>query len=114
VIMPALALQTVVEEQLAKARQASAGRAAETISGDHSRLMRQVVVAIAAGKELSEHENPGEATLYVITGAIELHAGDEQFTLRAGEFTDIPQHRHSLHAVEDSAVLLTAVHLPRE
>lgn len=112
--MPALALQTVVEEQLAKAREASAGRAAETISGDHERLMRQTVIALTAGNDLSEHENPGEATLYVILGAVELVAGDERQSLRAGEFVDVPQQRHSLHAAEDSAVLLTAVHLPRE
>lgn len=112
--MPALALQTVVEEQLAKAREASAGRAAETISGDHERLMRQTVIALTAGNELSEHENPGEATLYVIVGAVELVAGDERQALRTGEFADIPQARHSLHAIEDSAVLLTALHLPRQ
>jgi quercetin dioxygenase-like cupin family protein len=111
--MAALALQTIVEEQLAKARAATAGRAAETISGDHARLMRQTVIALTAGTELSEHENPGEATIYVVAGAVEVAAGDERLSLRAGDFADVPAHRHSLHALEDSAVLLTAVHLPR-
>ena len=58
---------------------------------------------------LDEHENPGEATLYVITGRVELTAGADSWHARTGDLVEIPPVRHGLLAVEDSAVLLTAV-----
>jgi quercetin dioxygenase-like cupin family protein len=31
-------------------------------------VLRQTVIALAAGQTLDEHENPGEATLHVLHG----------------------------------------------
>ena len=67
------------------------------------------MVALTAGAELAEHDNPGEATLYVITGRVELHAGADSWQARTGDLVEIPPARHSVVAIEDSAVLLTAV-----
>ena len=104
-----ISLDATARAQLTAARGAPANRAATTVFGGHEHAMRQTVVALVAGAELAEHENPGEATLYVITGRVQLAAGDEQWDGRAGDLLVIPPQRHSLKAVEDSAVLLTAV-----
>lgn len=75
--------------------------------------MRQTVIAMTAGAVLAEHENPGEASLYVITGRVRVQAGGETWEARTGDLIEIPPERHTLHALEDAAVLLSAVPLPR-
>jgi quercetin dioxygenase-like cupin family protein len=107
-----VSLDAIAREQLAAAHRADAARAATTVIGGHERVMRQTVVALAAGAELSEHENPGEASLYVISGRVEVRSGGDTWSARTGDLVEIPPARHSVHAVEDSAVLLTAV--PRD
>jgi quercetin dioxygenase-like cupin family protein len=76
--------------------------------------MRQTVVALLADATLAEHENPGESTVYVIRGRVEVHAGADSWEGRSGDLLEIPPQRHSLHAIEDSAVLLTVVLRGRE
>lgn len=71
--------------------------------------MRQTVIGLLAGAEMAEHENPGEATLIVISGRVQVIAGDDSWEARTGDLLEIPPSRHALRAVEDSAVLLTAV-----
>ena len=107
-----VSLDALAREQLAAAHRAPSGRAASTVIGGHERVMRQTVVALVAGAELSEHENPGEASLYVLSGRVELHSGGDTWSARTGDLVEIPPARHSVLAIEDSAVLLTAV--PRE
>ncbi|MUM17923.1 cupin domain-containing protein [Mycobacterium sp. CBMA271] len=81
--------------------------AAETVVGGHERVLRQTVIALREGAELGEHENPGEATIYVIQGSVRLVVGDEHWDGRAGDLIEIPDARHSLQALADSAVMLT-------
>lgn len=50
------------------ARRAPAGRSAHTAVGGHTHVLRQTVVALLEGRELAEHENPGEATVHVCAG----------------------------------------------
>ena len=107
-----LSLEATAREQLEAARRADAHRAASTVVGGHEHVMRQTVVALVAGAALAEHGNPGEATVQVLSGRVEIVAGADRWEARAGDLVEIPPMRHSLHAVEDSAVLLTAV--PRE
>ena len=102
-------LDATGREQLEAAGRVDARRASSTVVGGHDHVMRQTVVALLAGAALAEHENPGEATLYVISGRVELAAGGESWQGRAGDLIEIPPVRHSLTALEDSAVLLTAV-----
>ncbi|EGD55139.1 cupin [Gordonia neofelifaecis] len=105
--MSSVSLPEVVEELLAEAREASSGRAGRTVRGHSDHRLRQTVIALRAGAELSDHESPGEATLQVLAGRVRLtcEAGDWEGS--AGALTDIPLVRHGLLADDDSAVLLT-------
>jgi quercetin dioxygenase-like cupin family protein len=69
--------------------------------------LRQTVIALMAGASLGEHESPGPASLLVIRGRVRLVAGDDSIELAVHEFSPIPDRRHSLHAEEDSVVLLS-------
>lgn len=104
-----ISLDATAREQLAAAHRSDAHRAATTVIGGHERVMRQTVVALVAGATMAEHENPGEATLIVIDGRVRVDADGEAWEARTGDLLEIPPGRHSLHALEDSAVLLTAV-----
>lgn len=105
--MDLVSLTTVVDEQLAAAKEAHSGRSAHTVHGGHDKHLRQTVIALAAGNGLAEHESPGEATLQVLRGRVRLSAGDHAAEGVAGDLMVIPDARHALDAVEDSAVLLT-------
>jgi quercetin dioxygenase-like cupin family protein len=106
-------LDATAREQLDAARRNGAQRAASTVVGGHERVMRQTVVALVAGAEMTEHENPGEATLIVLDGRVQIAADGETWDARTGDLVEIPPSRHSVRAIEDSAVLLTAVPKPR-
>lgn len=107
--MAAFALETLAQEQLEKAAESRAGRSVTTVYGGREQLLRQLLVALTAGATLSEHENPGDATLVVIRGRVRLHAGDRSRDGSPGELVVIPRERHSLEALDDAAVLLTIV-----
>jgi quercetin dioxygenase-like cupin family protein len=110
--MQKLSLDALGREQLAAAGQAASARAATTVFGGHEHRLRQTVIALREGARLDEHENPGEATLLVLSGRIELSADGEAWAGRTGDFIVIPDSRHAVRAVEDCVMLLTAV--PRE
>lgn len=107
--MRALALPDLVDQQLAAARAAHSGRAAHTVYGGHGHFLRQTLIALAAGNGLGEHDSPGEATLQVLRGHVILRVGQDSCEGSAGDYLVIPQARHSLDAVQDSAVLLTVL-----
>jgi hypothetical protein len=107
--MNKISLDAVAREQGKKAATASSGRSAETVCGGHEKALRQTVIALNAGVELSEHENPGEATVLVLFGRVELRSNGVSWAGRNGDLLTVPDGRHSLHALEDSAVLLTVV-----
>ncbi|MBL6277517.1 cupin domain-containing protein [Micromonospora fiedleri] len=98
-------LTTLTEEQLERARATGSGRSARTVHGGAG--LRQTLIALVAGQSLAEHDSPGDATLQVLRGRVRLVAGDSSWTGGAGELLAIPDARHSVHADEDSAVLLT-------
>lgn len=109
--MQKLSLDAVARELLQRARQASAGRAAETVYGGHEHTLRQTVVALTAGTVLAEHENPGEATVHVLSGRVRLRCDTQTWEGRTGDLLAVPPARHELHAIEDSAVVLTVAKL---
>ncbi|MBB4853792.1 quercetin dioxygenase-like cupin family protein [Mycobacteroides chelonae] len=107
--MDVLSMTALGEERIETARHASSGRAAHTVHGGTGHALRQVLLALAAGHRLAEHENPGEATLLVLSGRVELATASATTAAGAGDYVIIPQERHDLTAIEDSAVLLTVV-----
>ena len=113
--MESISLIDMAEEKLTQARQAHTGRAAHTIHGGHDHELRQTVLALAAGHELAEHENPGDATLQVLHGHVRLSANTNVWEGKSGDYIAIPPERHALAAIQDSVVLLTViVQLPRQ
>ena len=100
-------LTALARQHMETAATASSGRSAFTIYGGHERVLRQTLIAMRAGTSLSEHENPGDATLQVLHGRVTLIAGDVQWNGSPGDLLTIPEARHSLDAVEDCAILLT-------
>lgn len=105
--MESISLTSMASEKLAEARQAHSGRAAHTIHGGHDHELRQTVLALLAGRELSEHDSPGQASLQVLQGHVRLTAGEDAWDGKTGDYVVIPPQRHSLHAVDDSVVMLT-------
>lgn len=79
--------------------------------GGHERVLRQTVIALVKGATLAEHENPGEATVQVLQGRVRLASGGQSWDGRRGDLIIVPDARHSLEALEDSAVLLTVAKL---
>ncbi len=105
--MNKMSLQALAREQLERAHRADAGRSATTVYGGHETTLRQTIIALTAGSGLAEHENPGEATLHVLSGRIRLTAGETAWDGRDGDLLVIPDRRHELTAVQDAVVLLT-------
>lgn len=105
--MQKTSLIALVRQQLDAARLAPSGRSSSTVYGGHEHVLRQTVIALVAGRGLDDHESPGEATLHVLHGRVELVAGDVTWEGSGGDHIAIPAGRHHLNAVEDSAVLLT-------
>ena len=110
--MESISLTSLAAELLAKlaeAQQSHSGRAAHTIHGGHTHELRQTVLALLAGHDLSDHDSPGEATLQVLQGHVRLTAGADAWDGKTGDYVAIPHERHALHAVQDSVVMLTVL-----
>lgn len=104
-----VSLEEATDDLLAQARAATSGRAAQTVPGGSDRVLRQTVLALRSGCQLSEHASPGEATLQVLAGRVRLDAGTESSEGNAGSLIVIPSGLHSLAALEDAVVLLSVV-----
>lgn len=104
-------LTALAREQLAAALRSENGRSASTVYGGHERRLRQTVIGLAAGEVLSDHDNPGEATVLVLSGRIRLATDDVSWDGAEGDLINVPHARHNVTALQDSAILLTAVPL---
>ncbi|MDN5854775.1 MAG: cupin domain-containing protein [Actinomycetia bacterium] len=104
-----VSLPELATTQLDVAARASSGRSSYALHREQLHRLRQLVLALRAGESLSDHENPGEVTVYVLRGRVRLTTSSESYELTEGESMAIPDERHGLDAVDDSAVLLTLV-----
>jgi len=102
-------LTALSREQLKLALAASSGRSAHTVSGGSEHQLRQTLIALASGRMLDEHSNPGDATVHVLHGRVRLSSGEAHWDGAAGHLIAVPDAVHSLEALDDSVVLLTVV-----
>lgn len=100
-------LDAVARDLSGHAAEAKNGRAAETLYGGHEKTLRQTMLAMQEGSELAEHESPGDATILVVSGRVRLTAGDVSWEGREGDLLSIPDARHSVTALTDTAFLLS-------
>lgn len=110
--MQKISLDDLARQQMELAETAGGGHTADTVFGGREKVLRQTVIGMAAGARLSEHENPGEATVLVLHGRVRLSAADVSWEAHRGDLLIMPDNRHSLEALEESAVLLTVAKLP--
>lgn len=100
-------LQDAGTELLQSAHTSSSGRAGRTLLPGAGAPLQQTLLALVAGRSLSDHETPTAATLQVLSGVVRLTGGQEPLELRSGEFAQIPPVRHGLDALDDAVVLIS-------
>ncbi len=109
--MQKMSLDALAREHTSRAASDSTGRSSATVFGGHECVLRQTLTALQAGRTMSEHNNPGEATLFVLRGRIRLVAGDDAWEGRSGDLIIIPAAKHGVEAIEDSVILLSVAKL---
>lgn len=112
--MKKFSLTALARRHLGTARHASSGRSANTVYGGHEHVLRQTVIALTEGRELNEHLNPGEATVFVLHGRVRLATEADHWEGITGDLLVAPADLYSVAAVEDSVVLLTVAKTDRE
>jgi quercetin dioxygenase-like cupin family protein len=82
------------------------GRAGRTLA--KSGRMRLVLVAMAPGNEIGTHQADSPMTVHVLHGHIRYRADGGEHQLERGQILFFgPGDAHDVHAVEESALLLT-------
>jgi quercetin dioxygenase-like cupin family protein len=109
--MQKTSLTALARHELESATGASSGRSSKTVYGGHEKVLRQTVVALRSGQSLGEHDNPGEATIFVLSGRIMLKAGESSWSGWVGDLLIVPDAPHSVEALEDAVILLTVAKL---
>lgn len=90
-----------------EAHNAPAKRAGSTLyRGDG---LRQTMVAIEAGAEMTEHDSPAEAFIHVLEGQVTIHGKSRQWQISEGNLLSVPPERHSVTADQNSVFTLTVL-----
>ena len=110
--MQKISLEALARQQMKLAASAGGQHTADTVYGGHEKVLRQTVIGMIAGARLAEHENPGEATVLILHGRVRLSAANLTWEGARGDLLIVPESRHSLDALENSAVLLTVAKRP--
>ncbi|GAA4914975.1 cupin [Streptomyces coeruleoprunus] len=100
-------LYAIAEEHLVAAHRSEHGRSANLLVRE--RPLRQTIIALTAGTKLDEHNAPPAGSLQVLRGVVKLTTASEEVELTMGDLFLLPQERHGLTAITDTAFLLTAV-----
>src|SRR3954454_21636556 len=95
-------LSELAESLIADLPNHPARRTARTVLSEA--MMRAVVIALADGVEISEHDSPAAATLYVIKGRVSLRIEHRDWTFSPGQLNPAPPQRHAVVAHADSAI----------
>jgi hypothetical protein len=98
--MRKFSLEALGRQLLERAGAAGGGHTADTVVGGHERILRQTVIAMLKGAVLAEHENPGEATVHVLSGRVRLAAGDVSWEGRPSDPLVVPDARHGPRPVK--------------
>lgn len=76
---------------------------------------RAVLLRIAAGQALGEHQVRERAWITVVEGVVEVECGGDRFAARAGELvTFAPGERHSVESPDGARILLLLAPWPAE
>ena len=105
--MQKMSLDALARELRAKIEGATRPVASQTVFGGHEKTLRQTLVVLAAGGQLAEHESPGDATIHVLEGRVSMFTATDSWEGRRGDLLIVPEERHGVDALEDSAFLLT-------
>ena len=69
---------------------------------------RVVVIALAAEARMQEHKAEGRVSIHVLSGHVQIRASGRTFNLRSGGLLALDRGvSHDVHALEESALLLT-------
>lgn len=103
-----LSLDEAGQELLATARGQRSGRAARALLPGAGATLTETLVALTADSVLDDHVANGPATLYVLSGDVELRwGGDQTLRVAGGQWAPITEEKHSVHAAVDSICLVT-------
>ncbi|WP_166979938.1 cupin domain-containing protein [Paramicrobacterium fandaimingii] len=105
--MQKTSLTALARHELEHAQTGSSGRSAKTVFGGREHTLRQTLIALRSGETMGDHESPGDATVHVISGRIELTTADASWTGWNGDLIIVPEQTHNVRALEDSVFLLT-------
>ncbi|MEJ7705131.1 MAG: respiratory nitrate reductase subunit gamma [Geodermatophilaceae bacterium] len=106
-----ISLDALAREQLKRAAVSGSGRSAETVVGGHEKVLRRTVIAMDEGGGAGRAREPRRGDLDRDRGPRGAGRTGRVRQGRAGDMLLVPDQRHSLRALEDSAVLLTVAKL---
>jgi quercetin dioxygenase-like cupin family protein len=70
--------------------------------------MKQTLVAITEGNEMSDHVAPGSATMHVLRGALTVTWDGEHLQMTDGQWAILPTQLHRVRADADTVAIVTA------